>query len=351
MKKSLLNVLIICVLSACSENTTQTGNDLVIANGQMPNLVKDNNDQLHLVYGSGDSIMYATSSNLGGSFSQPSLIAVLPKLAASHSRGPQIASGNTGLTVLACNAAGDIFSYNKTGDGNWSQTGKVNDVDTIAKENLMALSADDQYAFAVWLDVRENGQNKIFGAKSGDGGKTWATNKMIYTSPDTTVCECCKPSVQVKGNNIYVMFRNWLNGNRDMYLIQSTDGGRTFGKAQKLGNGNWKLNGCPMDGGSLAINKNGALQTVWRREGKVFSSMPGLPEKEIGAGKGCTLETVNGKNVYAWTENGEVVIIDPQGQKKVLGKGSQPILEALNNEQVICIWENEKQIHGSVLEL
>ncbi len=79
--------------------------------------------------------------------------------------------------------------------------------------------------------------------------------------------------------------------------------------------------------------------------------MPGLPEKEIGAGKGCTLETVNGKNVYAWTENGEVVIIDPQGQKKVLGKGSQPILKALNNEQVICIWENEKQIHGSVLEL
>jgi hypothetical protein len=46
---------------------------------------------------------------------------------------------------------------------------------------------------------------------------------MIYTSPDSTVCECCKPNVAMKGNNVYVMFRNWLHGNRDLYLIQSSD--------------------------------------------------------------------------------------------------------------------------------
>ncbi len=76
-----------------------------------------------------------------------------------------------------------------------------------------------------------------------------------------------------------------------------------------------------------------------------------MPEKEIGAGRGCTLETIDNKNVYAWTENGEVVVIKPQGQKEVLGKGSQPILKALNNEQFICVWENDKQIHASLLEL
>ena len=84
----------------------------------MPNLLKDQNNQLHLVYGSGDSIMYANSSNPGGSFSPPSLIDVLPKLAASHTRGPQIASGSSGLTVIACNTAVDIFSYTKTSEGN-----------------------------------------------------------------------------------------------------------------------------------------------------------------------------------------------------------------------------------------
>ncbi len=106
-----------------------------------------------------------------------------------------------------------------------------------------------------------------------------------------------------------------------------------------------------MDGGGLAINKNGEIQTVWRRESKIYAATAGSWENEIGEGRGCTLETVNGKNVYAWTENGEVVVINSQGQKKVLGKGSQPVLKALNNEHVICVWENDKQIHGSVVEL
>ena len=50
----------------------------------MPKLVKDKNDNLSLVFGNGDSIMYAYSSDQGKSFSVPSLIAVIPKLAASH---------------------------------------------------------------------------------------------------------------------------------------------------------------------------------------------------------------------------------------------------------------------------
>ena len=351
MIKILVFILYLFMLSACTGKKSHSHNDLVIATGQMPNLVKDKDDNLHVVFGTGDSILYVYSADQGNSFSQPSLIAVLPKLAASHTRGPQIAATTKGLIVIACNSSGNIFSFHKSGSGNWVPTGKVNDVDTVAKENLMAFNAYEENAFAVWLDVRDNRQNKIYGSSSIDGGRSWSKNKMIYTSPDTTVCQCCKPSVVIKGSNVFVMFRNWLNGNRDMYLIQSTDGGNTFGQAQKLGNGNWKLNGCPMDGGSLAINDSGAIQTVWRREGKVYAAMPGLPEKEIGEGKGCTVESINGRNVYAWTENGMVVIINADGQKKMLGKGSLPVLKAINNELVICVWENEKQILASVIEI
>jgi hypothetical protein len=334
MKNIFALLLITYFLSSCSEAKIHAKEDFIVANGQMPNLVKDKEDNLHSVYGWGDSIIYATSANHGQTFSTPMLIAVLPKLAASHTRGPQIAATTKGLTVLACNSFGDIFSFNKTGSSNWQQSGKVNDVDTTAKENFVALGGDRENAYAVWLDLRGNKRNKIYGAKSTDAGKTWSKNTLVYASPDTTVCECCKPSVVVNGNNVYVMFRNWLQGNRDLYLIQSTDAGNSFGQAQKLGNGSWKLNGCPMDGGGLAVGDNDDVQTVWRREGKVYAATPGMPEKEIGEGKGCTLATVNGKNVYAWTENGEIVITKPQGQKKVLGKGSQPIVRALNNEHV-----------------
>jgi hypothetical protein len=147
------------------------------------------------------------------------------------------------------------------------------------------------------------------------------------------------------------MFRNWLNGNRDLYLIQSSNGGQTFGLAQKLGTGSWALKGCPMDGGGLVVDKAGNPQTVWNRKGKIYSSEPGKEEIELGEGRSCTLESVNGKNVYAWVENGNVMVMKPQGRKVDLGKGQLPIIKAINNEHILCVWEADKQIHTTVLEL
>lgn len=350
IKITLSIAIVICTFIACNEKKPFSKAVFVIANGQMPDVVKDKNDHLHLVYGVGDSIMYTSSSDKGISFSSPSLVDVLPDLFSFATRGTQVSATNHGLIITACTSKGNIYSYYKE-DEEWKQGARVNDVDTVAKEGLMALSADGENAFAIWLDLRGNKRNKIYGAKSNDGGKTWSENKMIYTSPDTTVCECCKPSVVMKGNHVYVMFRNWLHGNRDLYLIQSSDGGASFGQAQKLGTGSWKLNGCPMDGGGLAINQKGEVQTVWRRQNKIFTAVLGKPETQIGEGRDCVLEIVDNKNTYAWTEKEEIVFIKPNGEKKVLGRGSQPVLKALDKDHVICVWENEKQIHAAVVEL
>jgi hypothetical protein len=288
----ILITIVLCSLLSCNEREAVSKADFVIANGQMPNITKDKNGNLHLVYGIGDSIMYTYSSDKGNSFATPSLIDVLPGLYSFATRGPQIAVSDHGIIVTACNSKGNIYSYYKM-NKKWKQGGRVNDIDTVAKEGLMALSADGENSFAIWLDLRGNKKNKIYGARSNDGGKTWSENLMIYTSPDTSVCQCCKPSVKIKGNKVYVMFRNWLDGNRDLYLIQSSNGGTSFEQAQKLGTGTWKLNGCPMDGGGLAINQKGQVQTIWKREGKIFTAMPDVPEIEIGNGRDCTIETIN----------------------------------------------------------
>ena len=335
---------------SCNEQKTKENDALLIGKGQMPNIAKDQENNLYVVYGSGDSIMYSFSNNEGKTFSSPALIAVLPQLAASHMRGPQIAFTTDGIIVIACNKPGDIFSYRKEDSGKWAPPVKVNDIDTVAKEGLMALCADGKTAFATWLDLRDK-HNKIVGAKSTDGGKTWLKNIGIYASPDTTVCECCKPSVAMSGEKIFVMFRNWLNGNRDLYLIQSSDGGNSFGQAKKLGNGSWKLNGCPMDGGGVVINNTGEPETIWRRKDSIYACQPGQPETAIGEGRGCTIESVNGKNVYAWTKNGEVIIRKPRGMKINLGKGQLPLIKRINNEHILCIWENDKQIYSGIVNL
>lgn len=338
------------MLSACSQKKIINKVDIVIGIGQMPWLAKDNKNNVHLVYGSGDSIMYSCSADNGNTFAKPAVVAVLPGAYSFAMRGPQITATDEGVIVTACTTKGDIFSFYKQTEGKWTAGGKVNDADTTAKEGLMALGSDGKNTFAAWLDLRENNRNKIYGARSNDGGKTWS-NVMIYKSPDFSVCECCKPSVVVKGSNIYVMFRNWLDGNRDLYLLQSTDGGNSFGQAQKLGNGNWKLNGCPMDGGGMAINENMVIQTVWRRKANIYASSTGEPEKVLGKGRSCTIESVGGKNVYAWTENGDIVITKPDGKREVLGKGSQPVIKALDSEHIVCLWENDNKIHATVFAL
>jgi hypothetical protein len=322
---------------------------LVIAKGQMPNMTRDKSNTLHMVYGNGDSIMYMSTKD-GKSFTSPSLVAVLPNLMASAMRGPQISFADNGLVITACTNQGNIYCYKEELSGKWTKIKRINDENESAKEALLAVGADGLNVYAIWLGVKNPKGQNVYGSKSNDGGKTWAKNILVYASPDGTVCECCKPSVAVHGNKVFVMFRNFISGNRDMYLIKSTDGGRNYEQATKLGKGSWKLSGCPMDGGGLVINKKGNPETVWRREGDIYTAA-GISEKKIGEGRGCSMETVNNKNIYAWSEGGNVVVLKPDGTKIISGKGSLPLLKALNANQVICVWENEKEVHGMLIDL
>lgn len=342
-------ILIFCVFTITSNAQKIIKSEIIIGEGQMPNVTRDHNNNIHIVYGNGDSIWYAYSSKGSTDFSRPELVAVLPNVFTFATRGPQIAFTKNGLALIAATSNGNIHSFYKTnGSFRWEKGKMANDAKDVAKEGLTDLSADGNNLVAVWLDLRNTKRNKIYSSRSIDGGKTWLKNKLVYASPDSTVCECCKPSVLIKGNSVYVMFRNWLDGNRDLYLAKSNDGGKTFDKPVKLGSGSWKLNGCPMDGGGMVVNNKGEVHTVWRREGSIFAATPGKTENKIGEGRSCTIETINNQNFYAWSENGDIVIVNDSGKKIKIGKGSQPVLSSINS-QILCVWENEKQIHASVV--
>ena len=119
--------------------------------------------------------------------------------------------------------------------------------------------------YCVWLDCRDQQRgSRIFGAASTDGGKTWTKNRQVYSSPSGSVCECCHPSVAYDSSGkLHVMWRNSLQGARDMYMTSSTDGGATFSAGVKLGSGTWPLDACPMDGGYLAVSSNGVVFTAY----------------------------------------------------------------------------------------
>ncbi len=345
-----IGFLISCLLFSCEQKKSISETD-IIAEGEIPNLVIDNKNIVHLTYGKGDSILYCYSSNKGKSFSTSVLVDTMSGLFSFAMRGPQIAVANNTVVIIAADQKGNIFSWQKDASGKWLKGARVNDIDTIAKEGLTALGSDaNKNLVAVWLDLRNGNKNNLYGSTSSNNGKTWTKNFMIYTSPDGHICECCKPSIAINGNNVFVMFRNWVKGNRDLYLIKSSDGGETFTAAEKLGTDNWQLNGCPMDGGGLAIADN-IVQTVWRRKNKIYACEIGKEEKEIAEGKSCTIASAGNKSAYAWVQKGEIICLLPDGKKAEVGSGSLPALKFVSKKEVLCVWEEDKKIKKKLIQL
>ena len=110
-KGILLLLIAVYTLSGCTNKKISSKSDFIIANGQMPNLVKDKNNIIQVVYGTGDSIMYTYADNNSAAFATPTLIKVLPDVYTFATRGPQIAATAKGLIVTACTSKGNIFSF------------------------------------------------------------------------------------------------------------------------------------------------------------------------------------------------------------------------------------------------
>ena len=323
---------------------------VVLASGAQPRLSLDASGTVRLVFGRADSVFFSSLAD-GARFTEPMLVARVPQLHLGMARGPQLASSAHFSLVTAMDKLGNLHCYQLShATGTWQEKGMVNDKTGTAPEGLMALAADKQdHFYAVWLDVRHGKTNNICFAAFDPATGTWSRNKLIYISPDGHVCECCRPSISVKGKQVAIMFRNWLHGSRDLYLITSTDNGKTFGKAQKLGTGTWKLNGCPMDGGGLAITGNGNEHTAWQREGTVYYCQPGKPEVNIAKGRTCGLAMNDAGTKIELTLQDEatVKLVDVQTKEETeVGKGNFLNAVVLPDGTTVCAWEHDRKYNS-----
>ncbi|GAB4024346.1 exo-alpha-sialidase [Spirosoma gilvum] len=319
--------------------------------GKHPSAFTDPAGTVHVVYGRGENLYYATTQT-GDQFTPAIRVDSLPGLQLGASRGPQIAASAKSVVILAIDKPGNIWAYTlDRASGKWQGRVQVNDIPEIAKEGFMGLTADSDNSYvAAWLDLRGDKRNKLAGARSIDGGKTWSANKVLYQSPDGTICECCQVSVVSHGPTVSIMFRNHLNGFRDMYLLQSTDRGQTFGKAEKLGEGTWKLAACPMDGGGLSVDQAGHLSTVWRRADKLYIDRPGQPETEIATGKNAKIASTSNGNYFVFQQAEQLWAITPQQKQPVaIGLGAYAKLAQLKNDRVLCVWEHDGNVWARVL--
>jgi len=318
-----------------------------------------NGSTVALAFGAGHAIYFSSSHDSGNTFSEPVNVVEAGIVPLTRHRGPRIAFVGNAIVITAVVGSkaeegadahglpsdGDLLVWRSLDNGKtWIPGKPINDVPASATEGLHALASDGRgLLYAAWLDKRGAKGTKLYSARSTDGGFTWSKNTAVYLSPEGTICECCHPSLAIGASGeLVVMWRNALDGSRDMYLSTSRDG-VTFAAPRKLGDGTWKLNACPMDGGGLAVS-GAKILTAWRRETNVFLAEPGRPERQIGSGKDIALAVAGGKTYVAWVDGAKVEVWMDGKLEHLADTGAFPSLLGLPNGGVLAAWEENGAI-------
>jgi hypothetical protein len=319
---------------------------------RQPQLAAAGNETV-LVFGSAESIWFARSLDNGSTFSRPVKIAVLPKLLLGRHRGPRVAISKGVILVSAIAAGSDLFCWRSTDGGrSWSKPSVLNDHATSAREGLQAMAADDQgHVAAAWLDDRIPGGKRLWGTFSQDAGATWSKNVLLYESPSGAICPCCHPSLLSLGNGEFAaMWRNVIEGSRDFYVLRIRNG-KPVSPAIKQGQGSWRLDACPMDGGGLTAFR-GEIFSAWRREHNIYLAEPGRPERDLGPGQDPAI-AANGKGVSVIWSSGkaiEALLPGHPAPQKLSEEGAFPALISLPDGAMLAAWEENGSITTRRLE-
>ncbi|MDP3071385.1 MAG: sialidase family protein [Opitutaceae bacterium] len=291
-----------------------------------PQLAATADGRVWLAFGRGQEIYVARSDDQGATFAAPVRVAALPSLMLGKRRGPRLVAHGDRVTVTVM--AGELLAFrSQDGGTKWAGPAVVNDVPRSAREGLHGFTvAPDGRLFATWLDLRDSASARmqLFSSESTDGGATWSANRLVYRAPPgQTVCECCHPSAQFDARgHLTVMWRNGVDGARDMWSAVRPVGAAEFGPAAKLGTGTWLLKACPMDGGQI-VAEDGGFSTIWQRSGDVFFARPGQPEQKLAPGtQPVAVATAKG-SLAVWQQGADL-------WSASLGTASAPTLRVSN---------------------
>ncbi len=174
---------------------------------------------------------------------------------------PQIASFGETLVILWTQpgtskyGSGPLGAMRSTDGGRtWKKIAAPPDDGSTDGHGYIDLVTDQHGHFhAVWLDARDQKQGLRY-SRLDAGANRWSKNQTL----DASTCECCMNKIYSEGDRLFVLYRDIQP--RDMALVVSADGGKTWRRESTVGDFQWDFKGCPHVGGALAVAPASAAQ-------------------------------------------------------------------------------------------
>lgn len=252
----------------------------LVSTGREPVIAVRASGALSLLEVEGKDLYLKTSLDAGDSFESKVRVNDVPaEVSAHHESSPRMAirSRSEFYVVWQTRRGDDGSALRFARSMNWGESfTKAMDVEPdspSASQGFYNLAVSPKgVVFVAWLNGRDRGQGKpgtsaVYVARSTNKGVSF--EKPVRVTLNT--CPCCRPSFAFTGDdNVHVSWRGVVDGDiRDIFVATSTDGGATFGKAVRVAEDNWKINGCPHSGAAMSSLGN-RLLIAWStvREGK-----------------------------------------------------------------------------------
>ena len=243
---------------------------------------------------------------------------------------------------------------------------KVNDDKIPNAHGMHSLAiAKDGRIYVAWLDERNvhapkpstkaeghhmESNREVYLSYSTDGGRTFSANRRVAME----ACPCCKTALAVATDGtLFAGWRQVLPGNfRHIAVASSADGGTTFSQPVIVSDDRWVLQGCPVSGPSLSVDRaSGNLKVVWYAAGE--GTAPGVyfaESKDKGRSFSprqlLSQETVRGTPVLTESVNNAIAVwqaVDRVETKiRKLGNAGSALSLAVNAELPVATFANDK---------
>ncbi len=258
--------------------------------GIQPQAVADGQGNLHLIYYRGGrqhgNLFYVTRPAGATAWSQPIQV---------NSRGGS-ANRNEAISRAQLAVAGDgavhVVWFNMRPVNYW-YTRKLPGAPGFARQkNLVtrynkgvetgpSIAVDGQGGvFVLWHagNMANEESRAVYMTRSSDGGETFGGEQRVNPD-DTGACACCGLKAMVDGQGaLYVSYRAAGESvHRDMVLLKSTDGARSFVSATVH---EWMLRACPVSTTTIAAGPGGPA-LAWETQGQVYFARISALDKVI----------------------------------------------------------------------